>query len=114
MRIIIREARIALFKTNTPLNKQLINGRVEKSITLNTIKISHEDARLAMWFQYLAFLCRNVSPCSGTKHFKVLDYWFLTAQCLEKSDSLQRFVRNFVLDIADAINGFYPELYAEF
>lgn len=80
-----------------------------QSIFLNTLVIPNKYERPTLRFQCLVFLWRNVSPCWTPKDFEMSHKWFPTNSIITRSDTLQSFVRNPILDVCDTTNSCFPK-----
>jgi hypothetical protein len=61
---LLRCMRDTFLELDTSLNDKLVRGKVNKFISLHTIRVAKKNALSALWFKCLPLFRGNLGPCT--------------------------------------------------
>jgi hypothetical protein len=105
---LLRYMRDTFLELDTMLNDDLVRGKINKLISLHTIKVSNKNALSAPWIKSLPLFRGNLGQCTLTENEKVGHFQFEAAPSLIGGLILDRSVRRYVLDVCCTIKCFVP------
>jgi hypothetical protein len=93
---------------DTTLNDEPVQGKINKTISLHTVRVSNKIVLSALWIKCLPLLRGNPDPCMRTKNAKVGHFQFEATQSLVRGIILDRYMGRFFLDVCCTFKCFIP------
>jgi hypothetical protein len=60
---LLRYMRDTFLELDTMLNDELVQGNINKPISLNTVRVSNKNSLSALWIKCLPLFKGNLGPC---------------------------------------------------
>jgi hypothetical protein len=104
----LRYMRDTFLKLETMIKDDPVRGKINKPISLHTVRVSKKNALSALWIKFLPLFRGNSSPCMRPKNAKVGHFQFEVAPSLVGGLILDRFMGRSVLDVCFTVKCFGP------
>ena len=105
---LLRYMRDTFLELETMLIDEPVGGKINKSISLHTVRVSNKNSFSALWIKCLPLFRGNASPCTRTKNVKVGHFWFEVAPSLVGGVILEISMWRYVLYVCCTVKFFSP------
>jgi hypothetical protein len=94
---LLRYMRDTFLKFDTSLNDELVRGKINKFVSLHTVKVSNKDTLCAFWIKCLPLFRGNLGPCTQLKIQKMGHFRFESAPSLVGGLILDIYMGRYIL-----------------
>jgi hypothetical protein len=105
---LLRYMRETFLQLDTKINDESVRGKINKPISLHTIRVSNKNSLSALGIKFLPLFRGNLGPCMRTKNAKVGHFKFEVAPSLIGGLILDRFMGRYILDVCCIVKCFSP------